>query len=346
MAGKTRILTGIVSLFFAMGLYGSEYMVPLKADSGFYLRENELVSAEIDFGRGAENIRLVWLKEDGTKEDVSLYFVPGTGNKGTVYWVAEGIMESLSQREYSLYFSPGTMPETAKGNKEMAARVKALENIIPNPSFEIEEEDIKQTSTEGSIWKGDRKPEDWNMIDYLWADREEPNLKSQCRLIEEEAYEGTKSIKVVSEFRHGKVITGKFFSSSPFPLKPNTRYHLSYYIKITDRQESGQSYQSAQVQVTFLDEKQKSVWSERCPVWRLQTAYSTCRFSKETYLGKWLKVEESATTTDNTRFGEIDQGCGPDRIVGIVYYDNFVLTEIREGEPVKVEVGKIRVMEK
>lgn len=322
----------IIFLFLSGIIFSYDYRIDIKVDSGFYTRYDELVKAEIGFDDKKVDIRTFVLREDG--KEVSFYFVPGEDNTGTLYWILKGKTEPLTTRTYYLYFSEGTWEKEVYGDEEIKKVVEQKGNLIPNGSFEIEEEgEIKQTST----WKGNRKPVDWVLNDYAWAYRELPSLISICRLSEEEAYQGKKSLKIVSEVRENKSISG-FASSTIFPMKPKTKYVFSYYIKITDRKDNGGVWQAVSAEIQLLDENKKRIYPDDYGLNRIHAAYSTARNFEENYLGKWVKVEVVKEVPAEVRYGLVWISVG---FTGTVYYDNFVLKEV-VGEPLKVEVSEIK----
>ncbi len=323
-------ITGLFFLFLIFSLHCETYRLVLKVNSGAYRRENELVKAEIDFKR-AVNINSFLLME--WKKKVPFYFVPTGKYKGELYWILSGITEPFARRVYYLYFGEGNWKEEPFGSEKIARLVSERKNLIPNHSFEMEEEGRKTV-----VWKGKRKPIFWRLEDYPGRYRNLSEHHSLCRLSEEEAYTGKKSLKIVSEKRGDKIIPG-LAGSSIFPLKPKTKYEFSYYFKITDRKDTGEKYQAICASIYFYDENKKKLSP---PHHWVPVVYIITRYPEEKYLGKWVRVEKLFTTPEGVKYGRC--GIHFSHFWGTVYFDDLKLYEFR-GEPVKIEVCEIEKIE-
>lgn len=159
------------------------------------------------------------------------------------------------------------------------------------------------------------------------------SLPSLSRLSDEEAHEGKRSLRLDEEKVGGKRLLA--WALGPyFPLKPDTKYTFSYYIKII-KCKAGSRAISAEIQ--FCDENKRRVHPKNYGLNRLQVAYGMSRIPPEQYLGKWVKVERSKVTSQNVRYGRVRIGTW--YFDGTVFVDSMALTAAVRGEPVEVSVG-------
>ncbi len=339
--GKRALLFVLMLFVFApVPAHSAAFEIEIEADSGFYSREDEIVSTQIDFGMGAEDVALYRVKPDGSLEAKPFYLVPGENNTGKLYWALQGVFRPLEKRVYMLRFNEGAAPAEPAGCDEIKDAVIKMANLVPNPYFEHEEETVRETAA----WKGDRKPKNWALNDYPWAVREEADLKAQSRLTQEEAYRGKNSIRIVSEIRDGlaaPMVTGSA-ASDVFALEPVTRYAFSCYVKITDWQDAGseRSHQGVYAEVVFLDSEKNRVPGPTS-VYRIQADYLVTRNPQQDYLGKWVRLDASNISPPETRYARVHLSTW--WFAGTVYFDNIELFQEKTGtEPVVLRVDPAR----
>lgn len=327
----------VAALFIFCAAVQAAYRIPLTVRTGFYERKDAIVRTTVDFRRAADSasLKLLLITDDGSKE-IDYWFEPQSKHKGNLTWILAGTHEAMTELKYELRFNEGQWSEEATGSRAVAVEVKRRSNLIPNGSFE--DEDPAEKTKQRTIWKGKRQPTGWFLNDFAYANRKESGIKSICRLSEEEAVDGEKSVKFVTEQREDKLIRGYAYTSVFFPLKPKTKYTFSYQLKITDRQEGGGTWKVVQAEVQFMDEKKQRVHPKNYAINRLQLAYSTTRNPKEKYLDKWVKITRSMVTPEEARLGRVWVTTD---IHGTVYFDDMVLVEQQKGEAVQVEVGEV-----
>lgn len=339
-----RCITGFLCLISIQTvIFAADYRMKITVDTGFFDRKNALVKTEISFPRSIDSAS-IRLLDKGKKLEYA--FVPTGKNKGGLYWVLSGKTPSLIQKEFILEFSDGNWNNKAVGTSKILERIRNETNLIPNPDFETIVDGKKRTN-----WKGEKLPECWSIYDHAWAYRKLPDIKSTCRISELEVMNGKKSLEFVTQLRDDKKdkkgeklnLIG-YAVSNNFPLKPDTEYSFSYYVKFTDVVDNGRHSQAISASVNFLAENQKRIYPRNYSLNRLQVAYLLTRNPKEAYFNKWIKVENSKKTPPEVRFGQIWISGS---FSGKAYIDNLVLKEIsKAGKPVKVKLGKIETIKK
>lgn len=292
----------------------SEYAVDLTVDAGFYQRENEIATLEIDFGVPAGSLLLT----DERGEEVPFYFIPKKEYSGELQWKIEGIIEPLSTRDFTLVFKEDKWSPEPFGDVATGELARRRLNMIVNPSFVIvEEEDEQEISPVG--WE----------------------LTENAEISGAEAYKGDKSLKITGvmheEDGDTSVTGGRASARQLIMLDGGEKYSLSISLKITERFDTGERAQAVIAEVRFLDSDEKRVSSDP---WRIFVPYSTTGHPEEDYLGKWITVEREGVAPADTVYGQV-------RIysflfAGTVYCDNLVFREAVTGEPVSVEAGGIR----
>ncbi|MCM8773109.1 MAG: hypothetical protein NC922_08725 [Candidatus Omnitrophica bacterium] len=285
-------------------------------ESGFYDRENEIVRVEIDFGKEIDINSLKLLEKD---KKVDFYFIAKENFKGDLYFIVDKL-PSLTSKEYILYFNPGKWEKKAIGNEEIYYKKSSL-NLIPNPGFEKIKED---------------KPVDWTLQDYPWSYRELSNIKSFCRLTTEDKFEGERSLKLSSEIRDDKFIPG-FASSSIFPLKPKTKYKLSYKLKVTKvNKEKLQTHSAVIVEVQLLNEKKERIYPKDYSINRILCAYNLSRNLPDEYLNKWIENFVVQETAEEVRYGLVWISFW--QVEAEYFIDDLSLIEVEAKEPMKIKV--------
>jgi len=304
-----------LSLIFLTFLFGEKVIIEI--DSGFYDRENEIVKVELNFKEGV-NVNSFNLKDEEGKK-IDFYFIPKDKNSGELYWIVEK-MPSLTSKKYFLYYEKGEWSNKVVGKEEIQRIVSERMNLVPNYGFEELE---------------DGKVKDWELKDYAWSFRNLPDIKSFCRVTEEDKYEGKRSLKIASEKREDKTIRGYAFSSI-FPLKPKTRYKFSYNFKFSKiNLEKLENYSALSIEVQLLNEKKERIYPKDYGINRIQLAYSLGKSFPEMYLNKWVEISIIKETPEEVRYGRVWIN-GPDAEAE-VFIDNLCLIEIEKKEPIKIK---------
>jgi hypothetical protein len=336
-----KIILGLFCSILTIAGIAENYKMPLTTDTGFFERKDALTKTHIDFKKAIAPSSLKLFKGD---KEVPFAFIPEGENKGTLYWILAGKLQSMTQEEFTLKFSSGNWQKEPFGNKAIIEKAKRESNIAPNPGFETIEIRKKKSN-----WKGEKAPQEWDIRDHAWIDRKLPNIKSSCRPSEQEVHEGKESLEFINQLRDDK--TGKdgtkknlggYAVSEIFPLNPNTEYTFNYYVKFTDVIDNGRKSQAISASVNFLDAKKKRIHPKNYAVNRLQCAYLLTRHPAEDYKDKWVKVEFRKKTPPEVRYGQIWISGS---FSGKAYIDSLRLRETtKAGDPVKVEQGKIETI--
>ena len=329
---KIAMLWAFFMMITGVSVAAGEFALILETDSGFYERKEELAEAEIDFGRGvaSDSVRLTC--EEGS--EVPFYFVPGEGNAGTLYWIIPE-MDALSVSVYKLVFSGGEWEDKPFGSGEVAEVARQRTNLIENPSFEVYEP--KEVSQAGRVVNHPG----WRLDRYNYRYRGMEGLKSTVEITEEEAYDGDRSLKIISEQKDvdGKetFIHGFASSAENIPLEAGKTYSFGFSFKVIERTIDGGAINA---EVQFLDEDGSRIFPRDYSVNRLIVAYITTRHPEEDYLNKWITVEGQRVVPEGTAYGRVR--VAPFLFAGTVYYDDLVLREVVSDSPVDVKVGEIR----
>jgi len=306
------------SLIFLTFLFGEKVIIEI--DSGFYDRENEIVKVELNFKEGV-NVNSFNLKDEEGKK-IDFYFIPKDKNSGELYWIVEK-MPSLTSKKYFLYYEKGEWSNKVVGKEEIQRIVSERMNLVPNYGFEELE---------------DGKVKDWELKDYAWSFRNLPDIKSFCRVTEEDKYEGKRSLKIASEKRGDKTITGYAFSSI-FPLKQKTRYKFSYNFKITKvNLDKLEKYSALSIEVQLLNEKKERIYPTDYTINRIHLPYALDKSSPDAYLNKWLEISTTKETSEEVRYGRINISFWD--VEAEVFIDNLSLIETEKKEPIKIKEVK------
>jgi hypothetical protein len=337
-----KILIGFLCLILSAGAICAEnFKLPLKIDTGFFERKDALVKSKIDFKKAVDLKGIKLIKGD---KEIPFAFIPDGEYKGTLFWILKGNIPSMTQEEFTLKLSDGAWDNSPVGDPAVMEKAKCESNIAPNPSFEIIE-DCKKKSN----WNGEKAPQGWDIRDFAWAHRKLPDIKSTCRISEKEVHDGKKALEFITQLRDDKKdkdgnktnLIG-YAISPEFPLKPDTEYQFSYYVKFTEVIDNGKKSQAISASVNFLGEDKKRIHPRNYSVNRLQCAYLLTRYPKKDYMNKWVKVEYRKKTPPEVRYGQIWLSGS---FSGKAYVDNFTLKEItKAANPIKVEQGKIETI--
>jgi len=303
------------SLVLLTFLFGEGKKITIEIDSGFYDRENEIVKVDLDFKEGV-NVNSLNLKDEEGKK-IDFYFIPKDKNKGELYWIVEKL-SSLTFKKYYLYYEKGDWSNRPVGNEEIYRIVSEKINLIPNYGFEEGEEG---------------KVKDWELKDYAWMFRNLPDLKSFCRVTEEDKYEGKRSLKIASEIRDNQTITG-YALSSIFPLKPKTNYKFSYNFKIT-KVNFDKIAIALVIDVQLLNEKKERIYPTDYSINRIHLSYPLNKHSPDEYLNKWLEISITKETPEEVRYGRVSIAFW--NVEAEAFVDNLSLIEIEKKELIKVK---------
>lgn len=314
----------------------AEGKIRIKIDTGFFDREDALVKADIDF-KGSVDTASVELS--GDDKNIPVLIVPKCEFKAAVYWILQGKTLSMTTKSYVLIFSNGKWSKKTVGPDDLRSKVAESSNLIPNHSFEDVTNDVKKKTN----WHGAMLPTEWNLRDYAWHFRKLPDIKSLCRVTDKEVQDGKRSLIFKSQLRketeNGKTINLIGYAVSPiFPLRPDTKYSFSYFIKFVDVKENGGKYQGISASVNFLDGEKKRIYPKNYGLNRLQNAYSTIRHPKSEFLGKWTKTTYIKKTPSEVRYGQVWIS---GNFTGLLYLDNLMLKSLDGGgKPIKVEISE------
>jgi hypothetical protein len=321
----------------------ADYGLSLTVDTGFFERSDALVSVELAPPVPLNLCGATLRMQDAGAPSQPFWFEPDGKGGGTLYWVLGGETDSLVQIPYFLRAPAGPPPAAPCGEASVKQAVRNARNLLPNGSFENLEADPPKPST---IWHGERQPEEWQLHDYAWRDRNLPDLKSTCRVTDEEALDGKNSIRFTSELRADSpqaapdkplLVIGYIYGPT-VPIKPSTRYEFSYYVKITEVERGG--YISASV--NYLDTDRERLYPRQYAINRLQTAYGTTRNLPDEYMNRWVRVTHTGTTLPDAAFGRIEMSGS---LAGTVYVDRMVLRELPRTEPVQVIKGDFQPLQ-
>lgn len=294
--GKKMRKVFILYFLIILPIFSDE--IVLKVKSGFYERKTETVKAEIDFDEGIDinSLKLI----EGEK-DVPFYFLLKEKKKGEIYWIIEK-MEPLEEKIYYLMYRPGKSEGKIKGDEAIKNSFFKRENLVPDDSFE-----------EGK----------WTLL---------PNPEL-CSIVEE-GYDGKKSLRIKAEKKDDKEIKG-YAISQIFPLKPKTKYKISYKLKISEVSFIG-NHGAVIVEVQYLDENKNRVYPTNYAINRLMCVYS---LYKEPYkTNEWVEVKNTGETLAEVRYGKIQAYFW--NLHGEALIDEIVLEEITDKEPVLIEIER------
>lgn len=323
MKGRIFLLVLLLPFSFSFGLErkilsgfdGEIKRIILEA--GPVERKNEVVRVEVDFGKGVDLASLKLLKGD---ESVDFYFLPIGEYRGELYFVVDDLPR-FSQEEYLLCYSEGNWGRRSVGDEKIYRRFKAL-NIIPNAGFEI----IK-----------DGKLANWDLRDCYSIYKDLPDLKSFCRVTNEDRFEGKRSLKLASEIRDDKAITGIGISKI-FPLKPKTQYRFSYKYKITRFNEKklvSSLLPSLSVEIQLFNEKKERIYPKDYNRNRIHLPVRLKQMKPEEYLNEWLENAVIKETPKEVRYGRVWIYFWAAE--GECLVDDLFLTELGR-EPIKVRI--------
>ena len=330
----------------------AKYTLSLIADTGFFERKDSLVQVVLPPGPTGifPDLRNAVLHAgDRNGKSVPFWFEPVTKKHGkaapgpgVLYWILAGKTDSLTRVPFVLEAAGTTAPARAScGDPAIAKAAKAARDLLPNGSFEHTAA-AKATST----WHGKIQPNGWVLHDFPWHYRNLPDLAASCRVVEDNAFDGKKSVCFRSELRSDApeaspekptLVIG-YIGGPTVPLEPSTRYEFSYCLKIADVTRGG--YISASV--NYLDKEKKRLYPRQYAINRLQTAYGTTRHLPEEYRGRWIRVARSGITLPDAAFGQI-QISGS--LAGVAYIDHMVLRKLPAAEPVLVIAGSWKRLE-
>ena len=311
----------LVLAVFPWSLNGADFRIPIEVDTGFYDREGALAAAALEFPC-AIDLRSLVLRTADSDREVPAYFAPQGRHRGALYWHIGAKVDALTTLRYHVQFSEGQWRAEPTGSSEVAALVKERCNPVPNASFELASEaptDRKREGRPGATG--------WRLLDH----------RGRCDVSDEQAHDGVRSLKLLSG-RQREQFTHALAFSDPFPLKPSTRYTLSYYVNIAEKTGGKGRHQCVDVQLEFLNEHQRSVAPQQYAINRLQLVFRTAARPPDAYIGRWIKASRAKTTTDNTAYGRVRVHTS--QFAGTAYVDSIVVAEQTYGEPMKVTVGE------
>jgi hypothetical protein len=237
-----------------------------------------------------------------------------------------------------LSFESGKWDGKPGGSNALTKKIIINPNLVPNYSFEKVEKTIDRFLT----WSGRTSVVNWRLHDFNYKFDSLDKLKSTCRVSTKEAFHGMRSLC----FINGKprlielngqerniLISGSARLSRYIPLKPNTAYKLSFFVKITKQIDNGLNFQGVGVSLSFLDYDEKAI-----PGGVFSALYSINSLVQEEYLNKWIYVQACDVTDQDTRFGSINID---EKISGTTYIDMLELREVGNCDFPEIIVGKI-----
>lgn len=333
-----QIFSFIILMFCLSSTFAAKYNININVFSNEESFPRQPFAYYIDFNR---EINLTSLKMNiaGKKnKKIPVYAIPVAKYKALVYFMPHKKMREDSELYYVLRFESGKWSTKATGNSILKKNIKRNPNLVQNYSFEK----VTKTINRFMTWEGRTSISDWRLQDFSRKYLAAKNIKSTCRSSAKEAFHGFRSLC----FKNGKprqieyneqtkniLISGSARTSDIIVLKPNTRYKLSFFIKITKQFDNQMNFQGIGVSLSFLDFNKKAIIGGI-----FSAIYSIGSIAQEEYLNKWIYVEACDTTDQNTHFGKINIA---ETISGTSYVDMIELREVKDSDCPEIIVGKI-----
>jgi hypothetical protein len=294
--------------------------------AGQYKRPRNVYSFCIDFKRSI-NPDSVKLKEKARfGAEVPIFLIPLSKYKARICFFPNKPIPADGEVIYNLSFMDGKWSGKPSGDPKVRKLWKKPKNLVRNYSFEK----FKKVLDRYRTWKGDLKPNGWELWDCAYEYWRVPDKKSMARISDKEAYQGTHSLFIKNELprviniggkRQSCIVCGSANTEYYIPMKPNTSYRLSFYQKVVKRVDNRRRFQGIGATLTLFGADKKELGLGN----RILAAYSTAFTPEEEFLNKWRKVEVCEKTPPGTKFGQIAIS---GEISGEVYIDMVELYQV------------------
>lgn len=333
-----QIFSLILLAFCLSSTFAEKYNVKINVFSNEESFAKKPFSYYIDFKREV-NLASLKMNIAGKKnKKIPVYAIPVAKYKALVYFMPHKKMNEDSELYYVLSFESGKWSDKATGSSILKKIIKRNPNLVQNYSFEK----VTKTIDRFMTWEGRTSILDWKLQDFSRKYLSIKNIKSTCRSSAKEAFHGSRSLC----FTNGKprqieydeqiknvLISGSARTSDIIVLKPNTRYKLGFFVKVTKQFDNEMNFQGIGVSLSFLDFNKKSITGGL-----FSALYSIDSIAQEDYLNKWIYVEASDSTDQNTHFGTISIA---EKISGITYVDMVELREVEDSGCPEIIVSEI-----
>lgn len=332
-----QILSFVILIFCLSSAFAEKYNVKINVFSNEESYARQPFSFYIDF---KHEVKLASLKMHiaGKKnKEIPVYAIPVAKYKALIYFMPHRKMPEDSELYYVLNYESGKWSGKATGDSTLKKNIKRKPNLVQNYSFEKVTKTIERFMT----WEGRTSILNWKLQDFSSKYLSVENIKSACRSSTKEAFHGSRSLCFINgkprQFEYNGqtknvLISGSARTSGVIALKPNTRYKLSFFVKITKQLDNGMNFQGIGVSLSFLDSDKRPVTGGL-----FSALYSVDSIPQEEYLNKWIYVEASDTTGPNTHFGTINIA---EKISGVTYVDMLELREVENSGCPEIIVRK------
>jgi len=332
------ILSFVILIFCLSSAFAEKYNVKINIFSNDESYARQPFSFYIDFKREVKLDSLTMHIAEKKNQKIPIYAIPVAKYKALVYFMPHKKMKGDNELHYILNFESGKWSDRATGDNTLGKSIKRKPNLVPNYSFEKVTKTIERFIT----WEGRTSISDWKLQDFSSKYLAVKNIKSTCRSSTKEAFHGSRSLCFINDKPRqieyngqtkNVLISGSARTSDIIVLKPNTRYKLSFFVKITKQFDNGMNFQGIGVSLSFLDFHKRPITGGL-----FSALYSVDSIAREDYLNKWIYVEASDTTGPNTHFGTINIA---EKISGTTYVDMVELREVENSGQPEIIVGKI-----
>ena len=307
-----------------VNLFSNECPIPQRPYSFYFNFEREIDLSSVKMSVAG--------KKDKT---IPIYIEPVAKYRALIHFMPIEKLEEDSGQFYELSFKSGKWNACACGDNKFKKSITLNPNLISNNSFEK----VTKTIERFWNWAGRTSVIDWTLQDYPYRYAKIDSLNSTCRVSDKEAYQGKRSLcfKTGMPRQLGKVkllISGDAFLKKEIPLKPQTAYKLSFFVKVTEQKDNGMNFQGVGVTLSLLDANKKQI-----PGGILTTLFSTTTRIKEDYINKWVYIESYDITPENTALGRLRIG---EKISGTIYVDMLELREVKDCNVPEIIIGKTK----
>ncbi len=333
------IISVILCVISTQSAFATKYNVKVNVFSNEESFPRQSFSYHIDFRREINLASLKMTVAGKKSEKIPIYVIPLAQYKALIYFMPHKKMDEDSELYYVLSFESGKWDGKSGGSSELKKSISINPNLIPNYSFEK----VRKTINRFLTWDGRTSIVDWSLQDFSRKFAFLDNLKSTCRVSTKEAFHGTRSLCFINGKpravningqRKEILISGSASLTDDIPLKPDTSYKLSFFVKITKQIDTGMNFQGLGVTLSFLDYNKKPIGDGAL----FSALYSIGSIPEEDYLNQWIYVETCDITNQNTRFGRISIA---EKTSGVTYIDMLELREVKNCKFPEIIVGKI-----
>ncbi|MFA7231907.1 MAG: hypothetical protein WC071_11610 [Victivallaceae bacterium] len=322
-------------IFMSVSGFCAEYEVSVNFMSRDFNRPVKVYNFFIDFGREINPASLKLFPEDNPGKTLPIYFIPLAKYKARICFITEKDLPRDSDVIYKLRFSDGKWSDTPCGDDKVKKEHKEPVNLVQNGSFE---EIFK--SDQYHTWRGDYCPKGWQLWDCASEYWMLPNRKSMCRVSDEVALQGKRSLMIVNETpRDIKdknsdetiILSGSANTSYLIKIKPDTGYIVKFFLKIVQHYDNKRNFQSVNASAVMLDAGKNSISSGGV----IQAAYSVAFIPEESYLNTWLEVQGYDVSPENAAYAQITIG---GKFSGKAYVDVVEFYETEKCQPPDISI--------